>query len=340
MAESRAPVINSIRGDDSLDQRNLPAVRFLFRTKSLLVQDNCARAKVPVPEGLMSRYAVKAQMLASILDADGEVRGWLSAHYCPGTQVAQARPGRDRASRRGCLPRAGRLRSGGRLTGEPPLEGGARLLRQLLGFTMHGSLQGAGRFAHDRGITLADVRIQPGAGSADGDRGEHDISVVHRRGNGGNAGLAFAIALGPSLLEGLRIASKNAAGRPAVEWQERADGNRCPQFLDRFHRDDDHPAVASPDVQLRGLAGFRCQLAQHRRREQAWVEGGHPYARDQLARLVPAQESVRLQCLDQAVHGRLGQTASTDEFVDRDEVGIPHDVQQLDCFVEDADSRV
>lgn len=46
MAESRAPGINSIRGDDSLDQRNLPAVRFLFRTKSLLVQDNCARAKV------------------------------------------------------------------------------------------------------------------------------------------------------------------------------------------------------------------------------------------------------------------------------------------------------
>jgi hypothetical protein len=40
------------------------------------------------------------------------------------------------------------------------------------------------------------------------------------------------------------------------------------------------------------------------------------------------------------VHGRLGQTASTDEFVDRDEVGIPHDVQQLDRFVEDADSRV
>ena len=84
VAESRAPGIDSIRGDDSLDQRNLPTVRFLFRAKSLLVQDDCARAEVPVPEELMSRYAVKAQMLAPILDADGEVRGWLSAHYCPG----------------------------------------------------------------------------------------------------------------------------------------------------------------------------------------------------------------------------------------------------------------
>jgi hydroxymethylglutaryl-CoA lyase len=177
---------------------------------------------------------------------------------------------RQRAGSLRCLHGEPEARAGARrLTGEPPLEGGARLLRQPLGFTMHGPLQGAGRFAHDRGITLADVRIQPGAGSADGDRSEHDIPVVHWRGNGGNAGLAFAVALGPSLLEGLRIASKNAAGCPAVEWQERADGNRCPQFLDRFHRDDEHPAVASPDVQLRGLAGFRCQLAKHRRREQA-----------------------------------------------------------------------
>jgi hypothetical protein len=39
---------------------------------------------MPVPEGVMSRYAVKAQMLAPILNADGEVRGRLSARYCPG----------------------------------------------------------------------------------------------------------------------------------------------------------------------------------------------------------------------------------------------------------------
>ncbi len=84
VAESRAPGINSIRDDDSLDQRNLATVRFLFRTKCLLVQDDCVRAEVPVSEELMSRYAVKAQMLAPVLDADGEVRGWLSAHYCPG----------------------------------------------------------------------------------------------------------------------------------------------------------------------------------------------------------------------------------------------------------------
>lgn len=84
VAESLAPGINPIRGDDSLDQRNLATVRYLFRTKSLLVQDDCARAEVPPPAALMSLYAVKAQMLAPVLGAHGEVRGWLSAHYCPG----------------------------------------------------------------------------------------------------------------------------------------------------------------------------------------------------------------------------------------------------------------
>src|ERR1700758_2253321 len=118
--------------------------------------------------------------------ADGEVRGWLSAHYCPGPRKWR-KPDQTAIVQAAAATRAGRLRSGGRLTREPPLEGGARLLRQPLGFTTHGPLQGAGRFAHDRGIMLADVRIQPGAGSADGDRGEHDIPVVHRRGNGGNA---------------------------------------------------------------------------------------------------------------------------------------------------------
>jgi GAF domain-containing protein len=84
VAESLAPGIHSIRDDESLDQRNLATVRNLFRTKSLLVQEHCARADVPVSEELMLRYAVKAQMLAPILDANGEIRGWLSAHYCPG----------------------------------------------------------------------------------------------------------------------------------------------------------------------------------------------------------------------------------------------------------------
>lgn len=73
--------IRTLSGDQSLDQRNLATVRYLFGTRDVLVQDDCERVAPPPPPELMTQYGVKAQMLAPLL-LDDRVVGWLSVHEC------------------------------------------------------------------------------------------------------------------------------------------------------------------------------------------------------------------------------------------------------------------
>lgn len=71
----------TLSGNHSLDQRGLDTVRYLFRTRETLVQDDCEQADPRPPAPLMSAYGVKAQVLAPLLRS-GEVLGWVSVHEC------------------------------------------------------------------------------------------------------------------------------------------------------------------------------------------------------------------------------------------------------------------
>ncbi|MEW9584258.1 GAF domain-containing protein [Paraburkholderia sp. DGU8] len=85
-AESVAPGIPELKLNTSLNQRSLATVQWLIATRKPLVQDDCANAEVKPPKALMEVYGVKAQMLVGLEAADGEVIGWISVHYVPGTR--------------------------------------------------------------------------------------------------------------------------------------------------------------------------------------------------------------------------------------------------------------
>jgi maleate isomerase len=85
-AESVAPGIAELKLNTSLNQRSLATVQWLIATRKPLVQDDCANAEVKPPKALMEVYGVKAQMLVGIEAANGEVIGWISVHYVPGTR--------------------------------------------------------------------------------------------------------------------------------------------------------------------------------------------------------------------------------------------------------------
>ncbi|MDH6147598.1 maleate isomerase [Paraburkholderia sp. WSM4179] len=85
-AESVAPGIAELKLNTSLNQRSLATVQWLIATRKPLVQDDCANAEVKPPKALMEVYGVKAQMLVGLEAADGEVIGWISVHYVPGTR--------------------------------------------------------------------------------------------------------------------------------------------------------------------------------------------------------------------------------------------------------------
>lgn len=85
-AESVAPGIAELKLNTSLNQRSLATVQWLIATRKPLVQDDCANAEVKPPKALMEVYGVKAQMLVGLEAANGEVIGWISVHYVPGTR--------------------------------------------------------------------------------------------------------------------------------------------------------------------------------------------------------------------------------------------------------------
>jgi maleate isomerase len=86
-AEAVAPGIPQLKLNSSLNQRALATVQWLETTRKTLVQDDCANAEVKPPQALMSVYGVKAQMLIGLEAKSGEVMGWISVHYVPGTRA-------------------------------------------------------------------------------------------------------------------------------------------------------------------------------------------------------------------------------------------------------------
>jgi maleate isomerase len=84
VAEATAEGIAPISADNSLDQRGAATARWLMERRSILVQNDCARADPPPPPELLRVYGVAAQMLAPLIDGAGTLRGWISVHETTG----------------------------------------------------------------------------------------------------------------------------------------------------------------------------------------------------------------------------------------------------------------
>jgi GAF domain-containing protein len=82
-AESLAPGVNSIAGDNTIAIRASATFKWIDRERRILVQEDLLAADpAPAPE-LMARYGGRAQMLAPV-QKGGELVGLVSVHYVPG----------------------------------------------------------------------------------------------------------------------------------------------------------------------------------------------------------------------------------------------------------------
>jgi len=79
IAEARGPEVASLVGKTSIRQREAETVKWLERTKRVLVQEDCAEATPSPPQALLDVYGVRAQMLAPLVIGDTVV-GWISVH--------------------------------------------------------------------------------------------------------------------------------------------------------------------------------------------------------------------------------------------------------------------
>ncbi len=87
-AEAVKPGVKSLRGEGSIDQRAAATVHWMDANKRNLIQPDLTRSPDPAPPpALMSAYAAKAQMLAPLFNAAGNLQGWISVHYVNGTHA-------------------------------------------------------------------------------------------------------------------------------------------------------------------------------------------------------------------------------------------------------------
>ena len=80
VAEALAPGVKSIAGETSLQQRQSNTASLLEKTRTMLVQNDCANADTPPPKELMQIYGTKAQMVAPVVRG-ADMVGWVSVHY-------------------------------------------------------------------------------------------------------------------------------------------------------------------------------------------------------------------------------------------------------------------
>jgi GAF domain-containing protein len=86
-AEAVRRGVKPLRGDGSIDQRAAATVKWMVNEKRQLIQPDLTNDPDPAPPpGLMSAYAVKAQMLAPLFNRQGYLQGWISVHYVDGAR--------------------------------------------------------------------------------------------------------------------------------------------------------------------------------------------------------------------------------------------------------------
>lgn len=86
VAESLAPGVKSIAGQEVPGLRQAPTMVYLAETLGVLVQDDLLDTDVPPPPALIQAYGARAQMIAAIVVDDG-LGGIVSVHHGPDTRV-------------------------------------------------------------------------------------------------------------------------------------------------------------------------------------------------------------------------------------------------------------
>ena len=87
-AESLSDGVHSIRTQNSLDQKNAAAVKWLEKNRRPFVMNDCLNPWDPevAPEKeVIETYGIRSEMVAPVIK-DGDLVGWVSCHYTKGAR--------------------------------------------------------------------------------------------------------------------------------------------------------------------------------------------------------------------------------------------------------------
>lgn len=79
IAEANAPGVESIRADESIDQRNAATVRHMDMTRKPVVIRDAERDEPACPQAMIDVYGLRAFMLGPVI-TENELIGWISVH--------------------------------------------------------------------------------------------------------------------------------------------------------------------------------------------------------------------------------------------------------------------
>ena len=88
-AETLSDGVHSIRTQNTLDQKNAAAVKWLEKNRRTFVMDDCMNPWDPevAPEKeVIEIYGIQSEMVAQVIK-DGDLVGWVSVHYTQGARA-------------------------------------------------------------------------------------------------------------------------------------------------------------------------------------------------------------------------------------------------------------
>lgn len=84
-AEVLAPGAASMMDDGSIDHRRARSVRWVEKTRQILLQEDVfADPEMAPPPALVRQFGTRSQMVAPLIGFDDYVFGWVSAHFAEG----------------------------------------------------------------------------------------------------------------------------------------------------------------------------------------------------------------------------------------------------------------
>ncbi len=88
-AESLSEGVHSIKTQNSLDQKNAAAVKWLDKNRITFVMNDCMNpwdAAVAPEKEVIETYGIRSEMVAPVIMGD-ELIGWVSCHYTKGARI-------------------------------------------------------------------------------------------------------------------------------------------------------------------------------------------------------------------------------------------------------------
>jgi GAF domain-containing protein len=84
-AEVLAPGAASMMNNSAIDHRRAPSLRWVEKTRQILLQDDVfANPVTAPPPALVRAFGTRSQMVAPLIGADDYMFGWVSAHFAEG----------------------------------------------------------------------------------------------------------------------------------------------------------------------------------------------------------------------------------------------------------------